>query len=90
MDICRVLTLSTCHIREETARALDECAYTELVIYKKERFGWWIYIPRYWQDIIKNVPDDLAACIELAADNCCEWLCLDRDGKVEDLPSYDW
>lgn len=58
-------------------------------------FGWWIHIPQ--DDVsadlheLKNLPQDLFACIRYANGRGCEWLCLDRDGgTVSELPEYDW
>lgn len=90
MDITRCLTISTAHIKKSTADMVDAEEIFDMVVYKKDEFGWWIVTaPNILRD--PDVPSDLKACIKLALKYDCEWLCLDRDGDyVASLPSYDW
>lgn len=104
MELTTMLTISTAHIRQETAQLLalesEKNDNIELpVVYKKGDFGYFIHvdedylveddegvmIPAY-----AEVPDDLHACILLALENHCGWLCIDRDGSEVDLPTYEW
>lgn len=101
LKIERCLTISICHISVETAQKIEE-RYDSMVyegihklsIYNKEEYGWWIYVP--W-DLIetyndgKDIPEDLWACMLLALENNCTWLCLDEDGQeVDELEMFDW
>ena len=98
LEICKMLTLSTAHIKETTAEAIEKrydshlCNWPdELSIYNKEEFGWWIHLPDDSVENLCNVPGDLAACLNLAEENGCEWLCLDCDGLIATcLPTYEW
>ena len=95
MEICKMLTLSTAHITQETAKVLEThsspWADYDLAIYDKDDFGWWIHLPDEEITELNNVPPDLVECIKLAEQNGCEWLCLDCDGEVVDcLPTYEW
>lgn len=97
MDICKMLTISTAHIKQETAESLDrQSASDDLrgypVVYQKDCDGWWICTADAHDNIdFDLLPSDLVDCICLAVDNGCEWLCLDRDGLIEvTLPTYDW
>ena len=50
-----------------------------------------IYISESWKKPKTGFPQGLAACIDLAVRNDCNWLCLDQDAEeVEGLPVYDW
>lgn len=96
MEINRMLTLSTAHIKESTNNWLEnEPQYlSPLVAYKKDEYSWFIYMS---SEIIalteecEQLPDDLAAILNLARENNCDWMCLDCDGEIlEGLPVYDW
>ena len=85
MDIEKMLTISTAHVSHETEEKLDKESYSDemqLSVYKKEDYGWFIFIPDTIDD--KNIPDELKKCIELAKRNDCSWLCLDCDGNIEE------
>lgn len=95
MDITKCLTISTAHITQETKHKVE---FEELlnkmglIVYKKGRVGYWIYIP---DDFIESdhmeIPFDLWKCMLVAYENDCRWLCLDRDGmEIKLLPTYDW
>lgn len=95
MEITKMITLSTCHITEETAMLLsDACIYKKdfsLVLYSKrwldDYSGWFIYIPEELEmdpDTYKDVPYDLMKCLLFAKDLGCELLCLDCDGEALD------
>lgn len=91
-DIQNVVTLSTIHIRPETAELIDDGKFTELSVYKKEEYGWWIYLPDYVDDKQSDqIPEDLKDCITYAKGLGCCWLCLDCDGQEMDcLKKYEW
>lgn len=90
MDITKCLTISILHIKKSTAVMLYAEEVFDMVVYRKDEFGWWIVTsPNILRD--PEIPLDLKACVELALQYDCEWLCLDRDGEVLDnLPTYDW
>ena len=104
LEISKVLTISTGHIREETAVMLERVAerYTDLdvpVVYKKGEYGYIVHIS---EDSFstedgeavcghEDVPADLRNCMLLAYRNGCDWLCLDRDGALlKNLPVFEW
>ena len=90
LEICKMLTISTAHITKETADMLS-ISETDLIVYDKDEYGWWIAVCDIDLYELSGVPDDLAACVRLAMQNGCEWLCLDCDGEVVDcLPTYEW
>ena len=93
MEISRMLTISTAHITESTAKELENFGppipdwLCWLSVYTKSDYGWWIFV----DDSEPTTPSDLAACLRLARRHNCEWLCLDCDGEiVDELPTYDW
>lgn len=91
MDIEKILTLSTAHIREETSLVLENELKNNalgLIIFKKGEYGWFIFVDDFQDDAI---PDDLAQCMETAKNQGCKWLCLDIDGKtIKKLKLYVW
>ncbi len=93
LEIHKILTLSTTHISKKTADSLNMLNNEDLILYKKDEFGWFIYIIDGDSERIndKSIPDDLAAIIKLAKSKECEIICLDRDAcKVDGLFTYDW
>lgn len=57
-------------------------------VYPKGEYGWWIHIPQNMRR--ETLSKDLADCIDLAVNNDCRWLCLDRDAGKTSLPAYEW
>lgn len=93
LDITRCLTIATSHITEETDENLrkgDWCGQMGISVYDKAEFGYWIWCGTDF-DSNSTIPEDLMACIKLAKENNCDWLCLDCDGcEVDGLPTYEW
>lgn len=92
LEITKMLTLSTAHIKEESAKFLNEERRADLIVYPKREFGWFICLDTdCFEEELKRIPEDLATVLKFAEENGCEWLCLDCDGPIEsDLPQYDW
>lgn len=104
LEITKMLTLSTAHIRPETGKALEIEADTNdmgLTVYDKggsgETYGWFIMLTQdateeYRKAANENkLPRDLYNCIALALDMDCEILCLDCDGPVMPyLTQHTW
>ena len=101
LDIQKMLTLSTAHIRQETAEILsgqdDPANNVGLSVYEKiadgESVGFFVML---WdvdgsEAVSGDAPEDLKQCVRFAAENGCTVLCLDRDGPVmKNLPAYKW
>lgn len=92
LDIAKILTLSTAHIKPETATMLDNEPNTDnlnLSVYNKAGYGWFIYVDYVIDNEFDHLPEDLKACIAFAKEQECEWLCLDVDGEeIEELNTY--
>lgn len=93
--IQKMLDLSTAHITENTADALNEGYDFNLVIYPKAEYGWFIHVPdeEFFEDEEKvfDLPTDLVRLIDIARVKECTWIMLDRDGSIHDnLPTYIW
>ena len=103
MKITKMLTISTAHVKKETAKFIDDVcknnALSNLIVYDKtahygvlsEEYGWFIYCNVDLEDL--NVPEDLLKVMCFTRDNDCDWLCIDRDGKVissKYLDVYEW
>jgi alpha-mannosidase len=48
--------------------------------------------PEMFEEInLMIVPYDLIVCMQLALNNDCLWLCLDRDGEIlDEIDQYNW
>lgn len=88
-----LLSLSTGHITEETAKILENYDFP-LVVHRKEddheAYGFFLLVPDGLLD-----PSELPECIQdiiiYAKALECDWINLDRDADViPDLPVYDW
>lgn len=98
MDITKCLTVSSVHVTQETIELLSQEAQSKtldyplcLSVYEKAEYGFWIHVPREDRAFAPSLPADLKACLMLAREHDCQWLCLDRDGEeVSMLPTYDW
>ena len=101
MEISKMLTISTAHIRKDTAEFIENVCrdntLSKLIVYDKtaryngcsEEYGWFIYCNVALPDL--NVPEDLLKVMCFARDNDCAWLCLDRDGEILDyFETYEW
>lgn len=93
LEIQKMITLSTAHITEQTAKLLDkepEKNNMTISVYKKSEYGWFLPI----ESIDYNtaaIPEDLKKVIAFAKDHGCSWLCLDCDGPILDyLDTYKW
>ena len=90
LDIHKILTISTSHIKPETSFKLANNHKTSeipVTVYSQGDFGWFIYFSK--NPDMENMPEDLALCINLAMENECSVLCLDCDGQIiKDMPTY--
>ncbi len=87
LEINKMLTISTAHIKHEVVYALEEGMIDNITVYDKAAYGYIIYIHGYQDTGYQSLND----CIELALDNDCSILCLDQDGDiVKGLAVYDW
>lgn len=96
-EISNMLTISTAHIKPETAKWLErqwEIFDSSIVIFSKGVYGWFVltdYPEDELQEVYNTIPDDLVAIFKLSKELCCEWVCLDRDAEtVPDLLIYEW
>lgn len=95
MEISKMITVSTAHITEKTAKELHYAAEMmgssiDVCVYEKKEYGFFIHVSDDWESECE-IPSDLMDCIKLARNNGCEWLCLDRDAEIEsELPVYKW
>ena len=96
MEITKMLTMSTMHIKESTAELLNKEPETNtlgLCVYPKCDFGYYITIDEYAvkQASEEEFPEDLSNLIIFAHDLDCKTLCLDCDAEVIPyLNKYDW
>lgn len=99
LDTMRIINLSTDHIRQETAELLDEQTRHDkdcldsIAVYKKDEYGYFVYIMDYGEEANEDLPEDLKDCIRLAKSNDCEMIIFDRDFDPisgNTLKTYEW
>jgi hypothetical protein len=100
-----VLELSTAHVAEDVARALDALvamsaagpsafdADTDwrhwITAERWADYGWWVWAGQ--EDGTDLLPPCLSACFDYARERCCDWIRFDRDEEATpDLPQHDW
>lgn len=93
LEIGQVLTLSTAHLDHEGILYFME-EHDEITVYEHGEHGLMVYVPEDFREdavLLTGVPATLLKCMQLARDNNCIWLNLDRDGEtVTLLPTYEW
>lgn len=79
LEISKILTLSTAHITEATAKLMEHhCRRDEYGFFMSTHYVRW-------------PSEDLVEVLKFARANGCDYVNLDRDGPVVDeLPVYDW
>lgn len=95
-EFTKMLTISTLHVSEETAKKLDATCDDAMAadhwmppIYEKDGFGWFIFIDTDVMKEYENIPADLKTVLTYAANCGCTWLCLDADAdQIPELPTY--
>jgi hypothetical protein len=92
LEIDKMLTLSTSHLTEKTVTWYLETNNSELVVFPKKDYGYFIFIGSdYVEELYKDIPNDLVEVIKFALKKDCAWLCLDRDAEqIEELDVYPW
>ena len=100
LEISKILTISTAHIKQETGELLhnnNEANCKLPVYYKKDEYGCFVFCNKdYMKDAIQDqsyeeIPQDLWRCMVLARIFDCDYLCLDCDGTIVDgLQTYEW
>jgi hypothetical protein len=100
LEIAKMLVLSTSHLTEKTAKALEEAA-EELPPFctinwaptftRDEGYVWYVGEENPVVAAGNSYPEEFAALFSLAMENGCNWLMFDRDGDtVDNLPTYEW
>ena len=87
LEISKMLTVSTAHVKEETLEALSETLQNDigLPVYVKgnpdngSNFGVYIYLEPAG---LSQISEDLKPLIDIAIENNCNVLCLDGDGPI--------
>lgn len=87
LEINKELVVSTSHIREETAKLLED--EPRLTIYEYP-FGWRILAGEAeWLHATGH--GELANLIKVAKQHDCAWLVLDQDGPtIDNFKTFDW
>ena len=84
LEINKELVLSTAHIREVTAKALEQSsAGISCDVYE---YGFRIHVSKYVTPY-----EELNYLLNLAKSHECKWLVLDQDAETYfTLPQYEW
>ena len=88
MNIQNIIDISTAHIPEHTAKALEGKSITELAYEPWSDYGWVIWIGAdYADEEHKELNDIIKYCQEHGID----YLKLDCDADVvEEFPTFEW
>lgn len=90
-EIDSMLTVSTAHIKAETAKLLEDESIEGVTVYKKDIYGWFIYIDINNSGIGETNLVDLNNIIHFALNQGCSIICIDRDGDtIDGLAVYEW
>ena len=89
-EIDKIITIAINHISQDTDIAMSSNKIEDVTYYKKDGWGWFIYVPCLEEIDTLAIPADLAACMRFARVNGCRWLGLDSDGLECKLPIYIW
>ncbi|HDX9674129.1 TPA: hypothetical protein ROY08_001386 [Bacillus cereus] len=90
LPITKVLELSTHHISEVSACLLNTSMISGIIVYHKEKYGWFIYVSSEEEEN-EQIPDDLNEILKFARSNDCLWIMLDRDyDTINELPTFEW
>lgn len=90
-EIDLMLTVSTAHIKAETAKLLEDESIEGVTVYKKDIYGWFIYIDINNSGISETNLVDLNNIIQFALNQGCSIICIDRDGDtIDGLAVYEW
>lgn len=97
MEIAKMLVACTSNISKATADLIEEDIECQLhdgtmpVVFRKGEYGWFVNVSDERAELYPDTPKDLAALIELAAKQGCQWVMLDRDAdEVEGLEVFEW
>ena len=92
MEISKMLTISTAHITEETAKRLQNDNHNGVIVYQKDEYGWFIFVDEDCMHEYENeIPKELFRLMKFTKANGCDWLCLDNDGEeLEYFETYEW
>ncbi|MBV6717156.1 DUF5983 family protein [Paenibacillus chitinolyticus] len=95
VTIFKMLDVSLGHVTADTVKLLDDCADSAkpIICYDKKLYGFFIVVPaekELYDDVLKQVPDDLRRVFKLAKAYDCDWINLDTCGTVyPDLLFYE-
>jgi hypothetical protein len=89
LEIEKLIALSSAHVDRVTMEMIAE--HDAGVIAYPNEYGAFLWIGELFVLDPEKTPEDLAAVIEFARRQDCDWIKLDRDGQVSDeLKTYDW
>jgi hypothetical protein len=90
-QIVRELVVSTAHMPNWVARAMDERNNREMVMlpYDCVEFGYLVWVCR--PEDSSDYPPELDAVMAMARKHGCTWIRFDCDAAIEeDLPKWEW
>lgn len=84
LEISKMLTLSTGHLTEQ---AIDYLASLNAPVYRKDGYGYFVYVHWDFDDPALSLLDSL----DFAEEQGCDWVMFDSDGpQVDGLTYYEW
>lgn len=91
-EIHNVLTLSTSHVTETTAKILNSIPceqWSSVCGGPFGSYGWFMYAPE--EDFEGTIPPELMRVFKYARSVGCKYVLFDRDANtVDQLPAFEW
>ena len=89
--LCKMLTISTAHLSQETCNHTLSQLCPTLPIWDKGEDGWFIYAHLGQPKLGADIPADLQNVLRYARKRGCEYVMLDKDWPIAaDLESFNW
>ena len=85
------LVVSTCHITEtDSEKLFSNDNSSELIVHETEYY-FLVYVNADYLSSAKDLSDSFLKLYQLAIDNECDYLKIDRDGpEIKGFQKYDW
>lgn len=98
LEISKMLTLSTAHLRASTLTLMDGNDIDGIVLWPKGEYGYFVWVPDHGPQGNEKaielypdaVPNELRVILEFGREHGCEFVCFDCDSNtVEGLVIYE-
>jgi hypothetical protein len=91
-EINKELVVSTAHLKQETAKAMDDVDSAISWTRDNVEYGYLVYVPNEgYADEDEDFPEEMRAVVKLARSLGCKWIRYDCDGpELDGFAKFDW